>query len=132
MVTRNLWICPSCEAPSKGYIFDCGKSRHLNMYMPIDYHNHHNFHSILLQGVCDHRKRYLGVCCNMLGGTHDATHLRKSSLWCKLKIGELMNRPICQVEEREVTPYLLGDSTYPIRPWLLKSYQKKSRICITK
>ena len=94
-------------------------------YVPADYHNHHDFHSILLQGVYDHRKRFLDVCCNMHGGTHDATHVRKSSLWSKLKTGETMSTPICQMEGKEVTPYLLGDSAYPIRPRLLKSYNKK-------
>ena len=61
----------------------------------------------------------------MSGSTHNATHVRKSSLWSKLKTGKLMNTPICQVEGRKVIPYLLGDSAYPIRPWLLKPHNNK-------
>lgn len=60
-------------------------------------------------------------------GTHDAIHLQKSSLWKKLKSDELTSTPTCQVTGREVTPYLLGDSAYFLRPWLLKPFNKKWR-----
>ena len=56
---------------------------------PADYFNCLNFHSILLQGVCDHKRNFLNVCVKAPGGYHDAAHLRTSSLWQKLQTNEL-------------------------------------------
>ena len=41
----------------------------------------------------------------------------------EVKDWELMTTPICQVEGREVISFLLGDSAYPLRPWILKLYK---------
>ena len=53
-------------------------------YNPMDYHNRLGFYSILLQGVCDHKRKFLNVCVRAPGGSHDVAHLRGSTLWQKL------------------------------------------------
>ena len=48
-----------------------------------------DFYSIFLQGVCDHKQKFLHVCVKALGGSYDVAHLRGRTLWQKLQSGEL-------------------------------------------
>ena len=72
---------------------------------PAHYFNFLNFHSILLQGICDHKGKFLNVCVKALGGFHDVAHLRTSSLWQKLQTNELLHRNHIQVEANDVQQY---------------------------
>lgn len=90
--------------------------------VPADYFNRLKFHSILLQGVCDHRRRFLNVCIQAPGGCHDAAHLRSSTLWRMLLDDQLPHNQIYKVNGKNIQPYLLGDSAYPLRIGLMKCY----------
>jgi hypothetical protein len=93
--------------------------------VPNDYYNRHHSHSVLLHGVCDHKRRFLDICVYSLGGCHDATHLRMSSIWHKMHNDELPNKLQFKLDNEQNTiiqPYLLGDSAYPIRVGLLKCF----------
>ena len=96
--------------------------------VPSDYWNRHDFFSVLLQGVCDANKIFWDVCVRAPGGTHDATHLRDSSLWEKLKGGvEILQVPALTINGSLVKPYIVGDSAYPISGQLLKPFNAKAR-----
>ena len=41
--------------------------------------------------------------------------------------GEILTAPTVIVGGREMTPYLVGDSAYPLNPWLMKPYPKRTR-----
>jgi len=71
--------------------------------------NRHHQHSINLLGVCGPKFQFFYLNANNGGRRHDSKVLRTSSLWNKFERGDL--------------PYpgavLLGDSAYPLRPWLM-------------
>jgi hypothetical protein len=93
-----------------------------------DYWSRHDFFSVLLQGICDAKKMFWDVCIKALGGTHDATHLRDSDLWSRLKGGvEILQEPALTIIGVLVKPYIVGDSAYPISGQLLKPFNAKAR-----
>ena len=71
------------------------------------YVNRKNNHSINLQGVCDSNLKFLNVVAKWPGATHDAF------IWA--------NSNLCEIfENRQIgNGWLIGDSGYPLRPWLL-------------
>lgn len=47
----------------------------------IDYYNWKDFHSIILQGVCDNKARFIDIYVGMPGRMHDARVFRNSPLY---------------------------------------------------
>lgn len=91
-------------------------------YTPSAYRSPYKFHSILLQGVCDANKLFWDLCCMAPGGAHDASHFMTSNLYQKIKDGVCLQQPVITVEGREVSPFMVGDSAYPIRPFCVKPF----------
>ena len=90
-------------------------------YNLADYHNRLGYYSILLQRVCDHRRKFLNVCVRAPRGSHDAAHLRGSTLWQKLQSGELpSHNHQFKLFNKDIYPYLIGDSAYPLQKGLMK------------
>lgn len=58
---------------------------------------------------------------------HDARILRNSSLYQKAEQGDILTGPIAIVKHHEIGPYLVGDSAYPISPWLQKPFPEATR-----
>lgn len=70
------------------------------------YINRKFYHSLNVQVICDGRGLFTNVYVNWPGSSHDAFILRQSSVW----------------EHMERSPfhgYILGDSAYPLRKWLM-------------
>ena len=68
------------------------------------------------QAVVDSRKIFLDLFLGMPGSTNDARMLRRSSLYQLSMTGALLDSS----QGREgFPPYLLGDSGYPLLPWLM-------------
>jgi hypothetical protein len=65
------------------------------------------FHSINVQAVCDSRLKFLNIVAKWPGGTHDSFIWNESSLRDLFENGTISDG------------WLLGDSAYPLRPWLL-------------
>jgi hypothetical protein len=78
------------------------------------YVNRHKYCSVLIQGVVDHRKRFLDVYCGEPGSIHDARLLRKSNIYSKAQ-----DNPQFFGEN-----FLLGDSAYPSLRWLVFPHSK--------
>ncbi|CAC5421210.1 HARBI1 [Mytilus coruscus] len=84
---------------------------HVRIKSPsVDEHifvNRKKFHSINVQGVCDSNLKLLNIVSQWSGATHDAF------IWSIATVCELF-------ENRTISDgWLLGDSGYPVRPWLL-------------
>jgi len=41
--------------------------------------------------------------------------------------GEILTAPTVNMTVREITPYVVGDSAYPLSPWLMKPYPEGTR-----
>lgn len=76
---------------------------------PKHFKNRKGQHSIILQAVCREDMRFTDIYCNSPGRQHDAQVLMESPLyrngpqWCGMA-------------------HLVGDSLYPLLPWLLTPY----------
>jgi hypothetical protein len=64
------------------------------------------YHALNIQGICDGGKRFTNIVSRFAGSTHDAF------IWN----GCSVNR---EFERGNIQGHLLGDSGYPLRPWLL-------------
>lgn len=58
---------------------------------------------------------------------HDARILRNSTLYQRAEQGNILTGSVTDVNGHEIGPYLLGDSAYPISPWLQKPFPEATR-----
>lgn len=93
---------------------------HINIKRPSKdphvYCNRKGNYSILLQAVCDDKKRFIDVFCGEAGSLHDCRLLKKSSLYERGMNGNFG------------TDILLGDSAYPCLPWLIPPYKDNGNL----
>jgi hypothetical protein len=62
----------------------------------------------LLQGISDcNKKQFSDVYVLALEGTHDATHLGKSSFYKKLNKNVILQKPRMLIEGRDLKPYIV-------------------------
>lgn len=85
----------------------------------VDYYNRNNYHSVILQAVCNDRKEFTDIFVGAPGRIHDARVFRNRDLYALLT-GD--NPPLNENE------HLLGDSAYPLLPSLLKPYRDNGHL----
>jgi hypothetical protein len=88
-----------------------------------NYFNRKKRNSIVVQAVCDADKLFWNVCAGCPGGVHDGGQFKTSSLYRQLRRQEILQQPEVRVGGSILKPYLIGDSTYPIRRYLMKNYR---------
>uniref|UniRef100_A0A671LQA6 DDE Tnp4 domain-containing protein n=1 Tax=Sinocyclocheilus anshuiensis TaxID=1608454 RepID=A0A671LQA6_9TELE len=71
--------------------------------------NRKGYHSINVQAICDAKLRVLNCVARWPGSTHDSRNLVNSQIHDAFERGELQG-------------VLLGDSGYPLKPWLLTPF----------
>ncbi|XP_050038849.1 uncharacterized protein [Dermacentor andersoni] len=92
----------------------CIDGSHIQILTPSEstqsYFNRKKWPSIILQGICDDRNRFLNVFIGFPGSVHDARVLKESPFFARapLECGE---------------NYILGDSAYPLMPWLMTPFR---------
>nr|XP_050046279.1 uncharacterized protein LOC126543184 [Dermacentor andersoni] len=92
----------------------CIDGSHIQILTPSEsaqsYFNRKKWPSIILQGICDDRNKFLNVFIGFPGSVHDARVLRESPFFecAASQCGE---------------NYILGDSAYPLMPWLMTPFR---------
>ncbi|KAK8785699.1 hypothetical protein V5799_007934 [Amblyomma americanum] len=92
----------------------CIDGSHVEIAKPEDstasYINRKKWPSIILQGICNDQNKFLDVFIGFPGSAHDARVLKESPFFAEAtsKCGD---------------DYILGDSAYPLLPWLLTPYR---------
>ncbi|KAJ6791702.1 protein ANTAGONIST OF LIKE HETEROCHROMATIN PROTEIN 1 [Iris pallida] len=81
-----------------------------------------SFPSILLQAVSDHRKIFWDACVRAPGSCDPASHLRESNLYDRLSSSKILRDSVVAVRNHQVRPYIVGDSSYPLLPFLLTPF----------
>lgn len=87
---------------------------------PIDFYNRNKIHSIILQGVCDHKARFIDVFIGMPGRMHDARVFRRSELFARLKNAENPLLPS--------NMHILGDCAYPLMKNLMTPFRDNGHL----
>ncbi|XP_037513266.1 putative nuclease HARBI1 [Rhipicephalus sanguineus] len=92
----------------------CVDGCHIEIKKPEEsshsYFNRKKFPSVVLQGICNDRNKFIDVLVGFPGSAHDARVLREG--------------PFFEVAQTKCADsYLLGDSAYPLLPWLLTPYR---------
>ncbi|CAC5422286.1 HARBI1 [Mytilus coruscus] len=79
--------------------------------------NRKNFHSINVQGICDHEGKFANIVAKLPGSTHDSFIFRNSDVGIHL---DQNHRGF------DVDGLLLGDSGYACKPYLMTHYLRPS------
>ena len=58
---------------------------------------------------------------------HNACVLWRSVIFRKAERGEILSAPTVHINRNELGPYIVGDSAYPLSPWLMKPYPHGTR-----
>ncbi|XP_057772258.1 protein ALP1-like [Salvia miltiorrhiza] len=81
-------------------------------------------HSMILQAVVDPDLKFLNINAGWPGKMNDSSVLQSSSLFRQCQRGEMLNGPKMLVSDKmELREYIIGDTGYPLLPWLLTPYQ---------
>lgn len=92
-----------------------------------DYFSRYQQHDFIIQAVVNGNQIFMDFTCGFPGSMHDARVLRGSAIFRRAAQGEILTAPTVNMAGREITPYLVGDSAYPLSPWLMKPYPEGTR-----
>ena len=93
----------------------------------VDYFSRNQQHDFIIQAVADGKGLFLDFAAGYPGSLHDARVYRNSFLYQRASNEELLREPVERIGNRNIHPYLVGDSAYPISPWLMKPYPEATR-----
>lgn len=83
---------------------------------------------MLVQAVVDHNYLFRDLCVGWPGSVHDARVLANSSLFRKVTSGEVLQGEQEEIQGQALRTYLIGDSAYPLLPWLIKPFSFSSSL----
>ena len=87
-----------------------------------DFYNRKGWYSIIIQAVVQHSYLFRDVYIGWPGSVHDARVFGHSSLYKKATAGSILNGSTVKVQSQDIVPYIIGDSAYPLLPWLMKPF----------
>ena len=117
----NMWQFPFCWGALDG----C----HIPIKCPSggaeaakEYHNFKNFYSVVVMAIVDAKYRFIWGSCGFPGNSHDAIIFQATDMWDKIQNQESIPNIGKLVEGVLINPLIVGDSAFPLQPWLLKPY----------
>ena len=87
-----------------------------------DYYNRKGWYSMVVQAVVDHNHLFRDLCIGWPGSVHDSRVLANSAVFKKLSNGTLLHGEVEQIMGCNISPFLIGDSAYPLLPFLINPY----------
>ncbi|CAM6111992.1 unnamed protein product [Calypogeia fissa] len=84
-----------------------------------DYLNEDKVYTIVTQAAVDATTRVLSLATGFTGAVPDLSVLELSSLYDNKQSGRFFNVPPVHIEGVKIPPYLVGDSNYQLKPWLI-------------
>ncbi|XP_071577213.1 putative nuclease HARBI1 isoform X1 [Temnothorax nylanderi] len=97
---------------------------HIAISAPIEnsdnYINRKGYHSLVLQGICDYKLRFIDVFTGMCGSVHDAR------VWRLSDIKELITQDENRYFQNQY--HLLADSAYPLSKYMLTPYRDNGHL----
>lgn len=87
-----------------------------------EYHNFKNFYSIVLIAMVDANYRFVWGSCGFPGNSHDAIIFQSTQLYSVIKEFNFIPQISKEVNGVQVPLIVLGDSAFPLLPWLMKPY----------
>ncbi|XP_068168749.1 uncharacterized protein [Antennarius striatus] len=99
---------------------------------PDDYLNKRGWYSVILQAVVNHSLCFTDVYAGWPGSTSTTSVLSSSDLYLKAEDrpdGYLFPREKSIVFDGvEIPVHLIGDSSFPLKPWLMKGYSQEVQL----
>ncbi|CAM4587029.1 unnamed protein product [Lepidochelys kempii] len=100
------------------------------MHIPIlgpdrqgsQYINRKGYFSMVLQALVDHKGCFTNISVGWPGKVHDFRIFRNSVLFKQLQEGIYFPEQKITVGDVEMPIVILGDTAYPLMPWLMKPY----------
>ncbi|XP_071579822.1 putative nuclease HARBI1 [Temnothorax nylanderi] len=120
--------CNIFEMRSRGFqgVIGAIDGCHIPCKQPIrnshDYYNRKGFHSIILQGVSNHRGKFIDCFIGMPDRMHDARVFRQSPLF------EHISNARINFISRQL--HLIGDSAYPLMVNLMTPYKDNGHLTV--
>ncbi|KAJ8955932.1 hypothetical protein NQ314_006781 [Rhamnusium bicolor] len=106
-------------------IIGCIDGSHIKIVAPKNnrnsYVNRKNFHSVLLQGVCDHKMLFTDVYTGEVGSLHDYTLYRRSELYLAIQTQ--------QIRFFDGT-HLVGDLAYKLHTNLMVGFKDNGHLTL--
>ncbi|CAB3987684.1 Hypothetical predicted protein [Paramuricea clavata] len=87
-----------------------------------EYHNFKNFYSIVMMAIVDAKDRFVWASIGFPGNSHDSVILQSTQLWTDITQNNIIPSIGKNIEKLIVNPFILGDSAFPFRIWLMKPY----------
>ena len=87
-----------------------------------EYHNFKNFYSIVLMALVDSHYRFVWGSCGYPGNSYDSIIFKSTELWSNIASGNVLPSIGKKIAKLTVPPLIVGDSAFPIAPWLMKPY----------
>ncbi|CAI9105308.1 OLC1v1004205C1 [Oldenlandia corymbosa var. corymbosa] len=83
-------------------------------------------HSMVLMGIVDPNMRFLEILTGLPGMLTDTIMLQNSKFFHSCQNGQRLNGEKLKLSERaEMQEYIIGDTGFPLLPWLMTPYQGK-------
>ena len=71
----------------------------------------------------DTNRMFWNVCAGQPGGVHDAGQFVVSSVAIQLSTRQILAVPVIHLRGMDIRPYLIGDTTYPSKLYLLRNFK---------